>query len=103
MSNSNSQMSPASRAMIAGVLVGGTASGIKNWQEYCQGEKTFNQTLNKVMSDAVKAGLVSGTTMAVANATAGRPVLTLFTLLSAGAAGLYLLDSIKRGNDEKVK
>ncbi|AWH89446.1 hypothetical protein [Limnobaculum parvum] len=104
MSNNSDRINPASRALIAGALVGATASGVEQWRQYQRGEKTLEQATSKVLIDATKAGLVSGAAMTVANATAGRPVLTLLTLLSAGAAGLYLLDSInKRGTDETAE
>lgn len=104
MSNSSDRLNPASRALIAGALVGGTASCIEQWRRYQNGEKTIEQVTGKVLVDATKAGFISGAAMTVANATAGRPLLTLVTVLSAGAAGLYILDSMnKRGSDETAE
>ena len=42
--------------------------------------------------DAIKAGAIAGSTTYVAEKMAGRPALSLLTILSVGAAGLYLLD-----------
>ncbi|ATA23062.1 hypothetical protein BIY26_10460 [Brenneria goodwinii] len=102
MSNNRDSLSPVSRAVIAGALVGTTASCVEQWRRYQNGEKTLHQTAAAVACDAAKGGLVGGAVMAVANATAGRPVLTLLTLLSAGAAGIYLMDAIgkKEADDE---
>ncbi len=102
MSNSRDALSPVSRAMIAGALVGTTSSCIAQWRQYQNGERTLNQTAVTVARDATRAGLVSGAVMAVANASAGRPLLTLLTVVSAGVAGMYLLDAVqqKRENHE---
>ncbi|PWC11118.1 hypothetical protein B4923_14585 [Brenneria roseae subsp. americana] len=96
MSNNRDSLSPVSRAVIAGALVGTTASCVEQWRRYQNGEKTLHQTAATVMCDAAKGGMVGGVVMAVANATAGRPALTLLTLLSAGAAGIYLMDAISK-------
>lgn len=101
MSNNSDRLNPASRALIAGALVGATASGVEQWRRYQSGEQSLNQATSKVLIDATKAGLISGAAMTVANATAGRPVLTLLTVLSAGAAGLYLLDAMKKGQSDE--
>lgn len=104
MSNNSDRLNPASRALIAGALVGAAASGVEQWRRYKNGENTLEQATGKVLKDATKAGLISGAAMTVANATAGRPVLTLLTVLSAGAAGLYLMDAVnKRGSDETAE
>ncbi|MDX5629648.1 MULTISPECIES: hypothetical protein [unclassified Brenneria] len=96
MSNNRDSLSPVSRAVIAGALVGTTASCVEQWRHYQNGEKTLHQTAATVVCNAAKGGLVGGAVMAVADATAGRPVLTLLTLLSAGAAGIYLMDAIAK-------
>ncbi|RLM20090.1 hypothetical protein BIY29_15790 [Brenneria alni] len=102
MSNNRDSLSPVSRAVIAGALVGTTAACVEQWRHYQNGEKTLHQTAAAVMCDAAKGGAVGGVVMAVANATAGRPALTFLTLLGAGAAGIYLMDAIskKGANDE---
>lgn len=104
MSNNSDRLNPASRALIAGALVGAAASGIEQWRRYKNGENTLECAAGEVLKDATKAGLISGAAMTVANATAGRPVLTLLTVLSAGAAGLYFMDAVsKRNSDETAK
>ena len=100
MSNNRDELSSVSRALIAGTLVGTTTSCIEQWRSYQNGEKSLNQTAAKVVSDATKAGLVSGAVMAVASATAGRPLLTMLTVISAGAAGLYLMDAMKNKEND---
>lgn len=82
--------------MIAGALVGGVASGVENWRRLKAGEQDIAQTARKTVVDAAKAGALSGAAMYVADASAGRPVLTMLTTLTAAAAGLYLLDSLQR-------
>ena len=94
MSNNRDELSSVSRALIAGALVGTTTSCIEQWRSYQNGEKSLNQTAAKVVSDATKAGL------AVASATAGRPLLTMLTVISAGAAGLYLMDAMKNKEND---
>ncbi|WP_434777855.1 hypothetical protein [Neisseria sp. Ec49-e6-T10] len=103
MSNNGTQLKVHNRAMIAGALVGGIASGVENWKRQQQGEQSIQETTCKVVKDAAKAGVVSGAAMYVANATAGRPVLTMLTVLSTAAAGLYLIDSIKGNKNEQPK
>lgn len=96
MSNNRDALSPISRAVVAGALVGTTTSCIEQWRRYQCGETTLNESAVKVASDAAKAGVVSGAVMAVASASAGRPLLTWLTLASAGIASLYVLDAMQR-------
>lgn len=96
MSNNRDALSPISRAVVAGALVGTTTSCIEQWRRYQRGETSLNESAVKVASDAAKAGVVSGTVMAVASASAGRPLLTWLTLASAGIASLYVLDAMQR-------
>lgn len=103
MSNKTTQVNIYSRAAIAGALVGVGASTVENWQDYKNGELTVNDMTTQVIKNAVKGAVVGGATMMVSDATAGRPVLTLVTVLAAATAGLYILDSIKgkeHGNNE---
>ncbi|KLV05102.1 hypothetical protein ABT56_12965 [Photobacterium aquae] len=94
MSNSSNQLHPASRAMLVGAIVGGTASAASQWQSHKKGDIDTNQMVASVARDSLKAGLVSGATTYVADKMAGRPILSMLTILSASAAGLYLLDNI---------
>lgn len=91
MSNATNQLSPASRAMLVGAMVGGAASASAHWKEHKTGELDTNALVNQVVKDSVKAAAVSGATTYVAGKMAGRPALSMLTLLSAGAAGLYWL------------
>lgn len=95
MSNPKDQLNPASRALIAGMLLGGGASVASQWNSYRKGELGVNQLVQNTLKDAAKAGVVSGSATAVANNMAGRPILSAGALLAAGAAGLYLIDNIK--------
>ncbi|KAA8998094.1 hypothetical protein FJU30_16890 [Affinibrenneria salicis] len=101
MSNSGDRLHPASRALIAGAILGGVASGVQQWQRYRQGEQSLEDAACRTAGDAARAGLLSGGAMAVAEATAGRPLLTMLTVLSAGAAGLYLMDTLTRSSHEE--
>lgn len=105
MSNSRNTLSPVNRAMVAGALVGATSSCLAQWKTYQSGEQSLNQTAVNVARDATKAGLISGGVMAVANASAGRPLLTMLAIVSAGVAGMYLLDEVqnKRANHDTTE
>ncbi|WP_299020396.1 hypothetical protein [uncultured Photobacterium sp.] len=101
MSNSTDQLSPASRAMLVSALLGGSASGMRQWQAYQQGEVEIDQAVQQVLRDAGKTALAGGAATAIAGQLAGRPVLSMLTILSAGAAGLYLLDELKGKPNEE--
>ncbi|OLQ93104.1 hypothetical protein BIY22_01015 [Vibrio panuliri] len=94
MSNSSDKLSAASRAMIIGAMAGGSASVVSNWQRHQQGELATNEMVAQASISAVKAGVVSGASTYVAEKMAGRPVLSLLTILSVGAAGVYLMDQL---------
>ncbi|MFT8211987.1 MAG: hypothetical protein ACMZI0_17960 [Symbiopectobacterium sp.] len=89
MSNNRDALSPISRAVVAGALVGTTTSCIEQWRRYQRGETMLNESAVKVVSGAVMA-------VASASASAGRPLLTWLTLASAGVASLYVLDAMQR-------
>ncbi|SDI97683.1 hypothetical protein SAMN04488540_104134 [Ferrimonas sediminum] len=101
MSNGSNQLSPASRTMIASALLGGTASAVSQWSQYQSGELAVNDMTTKVLKDAAKAGLAGGVATAVAGQMAGRPVLSLATVLCAGAASLYLIDELMENRNEQ--
>lgn len=94
MSNNRNALSTINRAIVAGALVGTATSCLEQWRHYQQGGQSLNQAAARVACDATKAGLLSGAVMAVAQANAGRPLLSLLTVAGAGAAGLYLLDAM---------
>ncbi|AMO55107.1 hypothetical protein EZMO1_0891 [Endozoicomonas montiporae CL-33] len=97
-----SGLSTASRAMIAGAMVGGGASIARHWQAYKQGELESGVLVADAARSALQVGAVSGATNYVAEKMAGRPVLSMLTVLSAGAAGFYLLDQLldNKHNDQ---
>ncbi len=99
--NSNNELSQTSRAMLVGALLGGTASSIKHWREYQQGDIDIEQAVSSTFKDATKAGGASGVVTAVAGNMSGRPLLSALSILAVGAAGMYLLDEIKESNDEQ--
>ena len=101
MSNSSRELSPASRAMIASALLGGTASAAGQWSAYQRGELQVNELAAKTLKDAAKAGVAGGMATAVAGRMAGRPLLSLATVLCAGAASLYLIDELTDNSNEK--
>ncbi|OLQ95060.1 hypothetical protein BIY21_07535 [Vibrio ponticus] len=101
MSNSSDKLSAASRAMIIGAMAGGSASVLSNWKNHQQGELATNDLVAQASVSAVKAGVVSGASTYVAEKMAGRPVLSLLTILSVGAAGVYLMDQLtEKTSDE---
>ena len=83
---------PASRAMLVGAMLGGVASGASHIQAKKSGLETNDDFLSKVLKDTIKAGAVSGVTTLIATKMSGQPVLSMLTLASVGAAGLYFLD-----------
>lgn len=103
MSNSRDRRSPVNRAIVAGAIVGGTAAWMREWQRYQQQQQTLNEAACAVVKETAKASLISGAVMAVADASSGRPLQSLLTVLGVGAASLYLMDAItKRDNDESA-
>lgn len=95
MSNMQNELSPASRAMLVGAMIGGAASVASQWKDRQSGELSSNQFVTKVAKDTVKAGAISGATTYVAGKMAGQPVLSMFTILAAGAAGLYMVEQAR--------
>ncbi|MCL1046964.1 hypothetical protein L2737_16825 [Shewanella electrodiphila] len=92
MSNAYSQLSPANRAMLVGAMVGGGASVATQWKSYKQGEVNAERLVSKATKSAIQAAAISGVTTYAAGKMAGRPMLSLMTILAAGAASLYLVD-----------
>ena len=101
MSNSHNELSPASRAMLTSALLGGSASAAAQWQAYRQGEVSIEELTQRSLKDAAKAGLAGGLATAVAGQMAGRPLLSLTTVLAAGAASLYLMDDLLENSREE--
>lgn len=95
MSNMQDELSPASRAMLVGAMIGGAASVASQWRERQSNEISSNQFAYNVAKDTLKAGAISGATTYVAGKMAGQPVLSLMTILAAGAAGVYMLEQGK--------
>ncbi|QLE84441.1 hypothetical protein FLM48_04655 [Shewanella sp. Scap07] len=97
MSNSQDTLSPASRAMLVGALVGGAASAASQWQRRQSGEIDTDHMVKQATQDALKTGIASGGATYLAQQMAGRPALSMLTILSVGAAGLYMLQQHKDG------
>ncbi len=100
MSNATNKLSTANRAMLVGAIAGGSASVARQWQEHKNSEIDTNQLVQTAATDAVKAGVVAGATTYVAEKMAGRPVLSMLTILSVGAAGLYMMEQQKDKESE---
>jgi len=94
MSNSRNQLCPASRATLVGAMVGGGAAIATQWKSYKEGELTGNYLAIHATKSAIQAAVISGVTTYVADKMAGRPALSLLTILSVGAAALYLADQL---------
>lgn len=101
MSNATDKLSTASRAMLVGAIAGGTASIAKQWQQHQVGDIETNDLVANAAKGAVKAGVVSGATTYVAEKMAGRPALSMLTILSVGAASLYLFDQMTEDQNEQ--
>ncbi|WP_260260473.1 hypothetical protein [Vibrio intestinalis] len=101
MSNGTDKLSAASRAMIVGAMAGGGASVVSNWHRHQQGDIDTNQMATQAAVSALKAGAVSGASTYVAEKMAGRPALSLLTILSVGAAGVYLMDQLSENKSDE--
>ncbi len=88
--------------MIVGALLGGGASAATQWKAHQRGEIETNEMIAKVTKDAVKTGVISGGSTYVAQQMAGRPLLSMLTIVSAGAAGLYLMEQLKDKQDNEA-
>ena len=100
MSNTTDTLSSASRALIVGMVAGSSATVVNNWKSHQNGELSTNELASKAAINAAKSGAVAGATTYVAEKMAGRPVLSMLTILSVGAAGLYLIDQTLDKKDE---
>ncbi|WP_028115388.1 hypothetical protein [Ferrimonas senticii] len=100
MSNSSHELNTATRTMIASALLGGTASVACQWQQYQSGEIDVAELTKKALIDASKAGAAGGVASAMGGVMAGRPALSVATLLLGGAAALYLIDDVKEKQHE---
>ncbi|WP_070964224.1 magnetosome protein MamC [Vibrio sonorensis] len=101
MSNSTNKLSAANRAMLVGAIAGGSATIASQMVKKNEGEIDTNQLVSETAKNAVKTAAVAGATTYVAEKMAGRPVLSMLTILSVGAAGLYLMDQLTDKNDEQ--
>ncbi len=101
MSNSTDNLSSANRALLVGAIAGGSASIAKQWSSHASGELETTELVVNAAKTAVKTGAVAGATTYVAEKMAGQPVLSMLTILSVGAAGLYLLDQATESENEQ--
>lgn len=101
MSNSTDKLSSANRALVVGAIAGGCATIASQWKAHQSNVLNTNELVNKAALNAVKSGAIAGTTTYVAEKMAGRPVLSILTILSVGAAGLYLMDQASESNNEQ--
>ena len=95
MANSKDKLSATNRAMLVGAILGGGASIAKQWKSHQAKDVQTNELCAKAVKDSIKAGLIAGGTTYVAGKMAGRPVLSMATILATGTAGLYLMDQFK--------
>lgn len=101
MSNTTDKLSSASRAMLIGAMAGGGASVVSHWKAHQAGQIETNRMVVDATKSALKAGAISGASTYVAERMAGRPMLSLITILSAGAAGVYLMDHLSEKKNEQ--
>ncbi len=88
--------------MIAGAIIGGTASAARQWKGHQENTIETNEMVATVVKDSLKAGLAGGAATYVADKMAGRPLLSMLTVVSTGAVGLYLMDQYtgKKNNEQ---
>ncbi|MGL6258601.1 hypothetical protein [Vibrio sp. WXL210] len=101
MSNATDKLSTANRALIVGALAGGSASIARHLPAHRAGEISTDTMVCSAAQSAIKTAAVAGTTTYIAEKMAGRPLLSMLTILSVGAAGLYLMDQTKETMDEQ--
>ncbi len=101
MSNANDKLSTTSRAMLIGAMAGGGASIAKNWQAHQSGQIAANKMVADASMSALKVSAISGASTYVAEKMAGRPALSLLTILSVGMAGVYLLDQCAKDKQDE--
>ncbi|AZG36435.1 magnetosome protein MamC [Shewanella psychromarinicola] len=99
MSNSSDKLITSHRAMLIGAMAGGGASLANQWRDHQNGALETNDVVLNAAKSAIKAGAISGASTYIAEKMAGRPVLSLFTILSVGAASLYMMDQISEGKE----
>ncbi len=95
MSNATDKLSTANRALLFGAIAGGSATIATSWRAHQNGVLSTEALVGRAAVNAVKTGLATGATTYVAEKMAGRPALSLLTILSVGAAGVYLLEQAK--------
>jgi hypothetical protein len=101
MSNMQNELSPTSRAMLVGAMIGGVASTASQWRAHQKQEISSSDFVSRVAKDTLKAGAVSGVATYVAGKMAGQPVLSMFTILAAGAATVYMLENCKGNQSDE--
>lgn len=101
MSNSANKLSSANRAMLVGAMAGGSATVATQWKEYKAGNIDTNEMVTNAAKSALKTAAIAGATTYVAEKMAGRPTLSMLTILSVGTAGLYLMDQASDSKDEQ--
>lgn len=97
MSNSSDKLSTTHRALLIGAMAGGGASIASQWREHQAGNIETSEVAVNAAKSALKAGAISGASTYVAENMAGRPALSLFTLLTVGTAGLYMMEQLSEG------
>lgn len=101
MSNSANKLSSANRAMLVGAIAGGSATIASQWKEHKAGNIDTNEMATNAAKSALKTAAIAGATTYVAEKMAGRPALSMLTILSVGAAGLYLMNQASDSKNEQ--
>lgn len=93
MNTINNTLTPASRAMLVGAMIGGAASIARQLKQHkTLAHSDTNMIIANVAKDTLKAGAISGATTYAADKMAGQPILSILTIVAASSAGLYMLD-----------
>ncbi len=101
MSNSANKLSSANRAMLVGAIAGGSATIASQWKEHKAGNIDTKEMATNAAKSALKTAAIAGATTYVAEKMAGRPALSMLTILSVGAAGLHLMDQASDSKNEQ--
>jgi hypothetical protein len=95
MANSSNTFNSASRAMLVGALFGGGASVASQWKAHQNKKLSTEQLCTQLAKDSLRAGLLAGGATYISGNMAGRPVLSMATILVSATASIYLMEQVK--------
>lgn len=90
-----------SRALLVGAMAGAGTALVNQKKALQQGQVANQMMVLDMAKMAVKTAAISGASTYAAEKMADKPGLSLLTILSVGAAGIYLLDHYLDTKNEK--